>query len=194
MSDQAPTPVALGAEPASGPPPVQAQPRSNRAIIVLSIIVGVETVLLLCVLAGGAVFLGTGALLFEPFFGDDAWIRADDIAMEVGYLIQDGDLESYLALYDRDDPHVDFEAIEVSFLNVADQPDEDVMEYMSQAMPAEYVDKETGETIFRVSVSGMTYEGDLRGGRLTLWVLDEDGAMRLTGRKDRDLEFVGSFW
>lgn len=101
-------------------------------------------------------------------------------------------------MYEAGDPHVDFAEVEEAFLEAVEkgQGVEDV-EYMSDMMmpPVTYEDQGTGETVLRVSVTGVDYAtGEPRGGRVTLYVLDEDGDMTLTGKEDRDLKTVSTFY
>ena len=128
---------------------------------------------------------------------EELWMRSDEMAMEVGYFVVDGDLESYLDLYDPDDPHVDHAAVEADFTEVAAKATErdGEVEYMSDMMPITYEDEATGETIVKVTVSGMDYDtGGPAGGRITLYVLVEDGEMMLTGKEGRDLSVTSSMY
>ena len=117
--------------------------------------------------------------------------------MQVGYLVVDDDLESYLDLYSADDQYVDFEAVEADFAKAAQRAREagDDIEYMSDMMPVTYEDEASGDTVVRVSIAGMDFQtGAPTAGRLTLHILDEDGEMSLTGKEGRDLRATSSMY
>lgn len=186
-------------------PPQASGPRLSTAVIVLSVIVAVEAVIIVLLGAATAFLWGQMQMWGGPdmMYGmpspeeEQLWMAADEMAMEVGYLIAEDDLESYLDLYDADDPHVDFAAVEADFTEVAQKAAEAEgnVEYMSDMMPTVYEDDETGETIVKVTVSGMSFNtGATIGGRLTVYALAGDGEMTLTGKEGRDLSVTSTIY
>lgn len=176
--------------------------KRSTAIIVLSVVVAIETTMLVLIgvfglFVAGPFFLG-GVIPGASFMGDEeAWMLSDQMAMDVGYLILDGDLDSYLALYDANDPHVDLPSVERDFLEVAEKAQEldGSVDYMSDMAPMMYEDDATGETIARLTISGIDFNsGRSVGGRLTFYVLYEDGQMTPTGREGRDLTATSTGW
>jgi hypothetical protein len=179
--------------------------KRSTAVIILSIIVAIETVIIM-LLGGFAAYLwGQQSFYAEDMFygmpsaeDDEMWMLADQTAMDVGYLILDDDLQAYLDLYDANDSHVDFDSVEADFREVVEkaQEAEGDIEYMSDMMaPMVYEDEATGETIMRLTISGMDYySGRSAGGRLTVYVLYDDGDTVLTGKEGRELSVTDTIW
>lgn len=193
------SPVEPAVIPATTPPS-----RHSVALTILSIVVAIDTVLILAL----GVFVGylwgqRNMYPEEMIFGmpsqedEEIWMLADQMAMEVGYLIVDGDIEAYLDLYEAGDSSVDLASVQADFEEVAEKATEAQgnIEYMSDMMPIVYEDEDTGETIVRITVSGMDYRtGTPSGGRLTIHILYDDGDMTLTGREGRDLSTTSTMW
>lgn len=203
MADDAVTPPAPVA--AHDTPPQTSAPRLSTAVIVLAVIVAVEAVVIVLLAAATAFLWGQMQMWGGPdmMYGmpspeeEQLWMAAEDMAVEVGYLIAEDDLESYLDLYDTNDPHVDFAAVEADFAEVAQKAAEadGNVEYMSDMMPATYEDEATGETIVKATISGMDYNtGAMVGGRLTVYALVGDGETTLTGKEGRDLSATSSMY
>ena len=172
------------------PLPVPAGRGTRTWLITLSVIVGVQMVLIGClgVAVAGSWFSPFG--MMEMFPDDGAYLAGEAVASEVGYLIQTGDADGYMALFPDEDESVDREAARVEFEAVVDSlGDADAtVEYTADQVVL-YEDVATGDRIARVALSGYDFEtGRVRGKRLTVWVLyDEVPDIVLTSREGREL-------
>lgn len=184
-------------------PETQRASRGNTLLMILSIVVAVDTLFILMLgVAVGFLWGEQSSRVEDTSYAPSAeeqeiWMFADQMATDVGYFIVDNDLKAYLNLYNPDDPHVDLASAESEFADVAQkaQEGEGAVEYMSDTMPIVYEDESTGETIVRVTISGMNpNSGRPAGGRLTLHILYNDGDMTLTGREGRELKRTGTIW
>jgi hypothetical protein len=184
---------------------VRGPARGNRAVIILSVVAGVLALVVVGLAVTVGYLWGERSSRSEDYYMDvapsaeeqEAWVLAEQMAMDVGYLIVDGDLDAYLDLYKVDDPHMDRASVEADFNAVAEKARalEGQVEYMSDSMPILYEDESTGETIVRVTVAGTDFEsGRSSGGRLTVYVLLSDDGTTLTGREGRELKTTGTIW
>lgn len=183
--------------------PVTQRPlRGNTVLMILSIVVAIDTLLILALGVAVGFLWGerssNAGMYSAPSAEEQEMLMfTDQMATEVGYLIVDNDLEGYLRLYDPNDPHVDRASVESEFTAVAQkaQEAEGGLEYYSDMMPTVYEDEATGETIIRASISGSSSNtGRPAGGRLTVYVLYDDGDITLTGRVGRELKSTGTIW
>ena len=159
-------------------------------LITLSVIMGVQMVLIGCL---GVAALGSWLSPFsmvDVFPDDNAYMAGETVASEVGYLIQTADADGYMALYAEDDDTVDRDAVRAEFEAVIESLGETgaTVEYTADQIVL-YEDTATGDRIARIACSGYDYEtGRVRGKRLTVWVLyDEIPDIVLTSRDGREL-------
>lgn len=177
--------------------PLAPAPQRSIALIVLGIIVGVQAVVIL-----GLVVVVASFGFFAPFgmtmMDDEAvWIATEDVAFEVRALLEQGDVDRYVALYRADDPHVDLERVTRDFELAAErvegrQDSFDVYPGMWEV----FVDAESGERLMRVDLDVSDWASGRSITRLRVWVsLDaNDAPVVLTGNVGRDLEMDPSYW
>lgn len=169
---------------------IVAEPPKKKTVLVLSIIAGLEAVIIL----GLAAVLVFQYCMWGPYPYDpgmeNAWIVTDDLGYQVGDYLIDGDVDAYMDLYDEDDDSVDFAAVKDDFLRVSEVATE-TAEYMTESYMI-YEDKDTGDTIVRTTVSGTDWNtGRSIGGRLSIYVNVD--TMMLTGKAGRTLEAVSQW-
>lgn len=194
MLDGAPPPVTYPAVPGTPAPaaPSAGIPAWVRTwLIILSVVVGLQ-VLFTC----GALVLVGAATGAAGVFMDDSYIESEGVAQEISYLVEDGDLEGYLALYRDDDPTVDRDQVRAEFEKVAASVDASVSAEYSADQVVRYEDKETGEELLRIDMSRYDWNtGNQLGRGLTVWVLAGDlPDVTLTGRKGRELSGGEYVW
>ena len=188
--------------------------RGGAAVAILSFVVAVLSLALIAAMLGAAYLWGElraaqeaqeqmeaygGSMLGMPSpEEEEMYMATESVAMDVGYMIRENDSQEYLALYDSADPHVDLAEIEADFeKTVAAAADaEGGVEFMSDMMPIVYEDQTSGETIVKISVSGMDYRTGMPGaGRLTMYCLYQNGeVLGLTGRDGRDMKVQSTGW
>lgn len=208
MSDEMNTPAAQPTTDTALPTvqpvatPVSA-PRSRTTTILaaVAIIEGVIILVLLAVLAFGAMsFFGPyGPGIWPMAMGEDweeqerVWMIADEASYEINMYLQDGDTEGYMSLYDESDPSVDFDKMRTDFEELADKASEAEADLMP-GMTELFEDVETGETLARVSFELSDWDTGRTIGRIRTFMLvpEQDGEdIQLTGREGRDLESSG---
>lgn len=171
--------------------------KTRTWLLVLSIIVGVQVVLTLCMGAGMMMYMAGPFGLGGWMPDDQAFMAGDAAASEVGYLIQTGDVDGYLDLFRPDDPSVDRDAVRAEFEAVlaSAEATRTGFEYMPDQVVL-YKDQDSGEKIARVTISGTDWNtGMPRGKRLAVWVLvDELPEVVLTGREGRTLDQGSLAW
>ncbi|MDZ4065149.1 MAG: hypothetical protein U1E22_10855 [Coriobacteriia bacterium] len=178
-----------------GPHPVAFQPQTpvpvvrSTAVIVLSVVVIVQTLLIIG-LVGALVWMCTtgGGMFFGGMPSQDeqnAMMAVESMASDVGYYLGAKDSEGYLSLYEANDEHVDRERVESEFLRASETATSSA-EYMAETYEI-FTDEDTGETIVATTISGMNFEtGRPMGGRLKI-VVNAD-TQKLTGREGRKLK------
>ena len=181
----APAPVAVG------------QPRRSNTVVILGVVVAVQALVIIGLLVLLGFMLFVGPFFMDPFFDDSVFMLTDDVGYEVRALVESGDVDGYLALYDRSDPHVDLRKVREDFEAahervVAHEGSVDVYPGMWQ----EYRDVDTGERLVRMDLDLSDWNTGRTVARLRVWVEADApaGEVVLTGNVDRQLEPVGMSW
>lgn len=178
------------------PQPLQVGPPAESSktrtwLLVLSIVVGVQLILTACMGVGMMMYVAGPFGLGGVFPDDQAFMVGDVVASEVGYLIQTGDMDGYLGLFETNDRSVDRDAVRAEFEAVlaSAETTPTSFEYTYDQVFL-YEDQDSGEQLARVTISGMDWNtGTVRGKRLVVWVVvDELPDVVLTGREGRTLD------
>jgi len=116
----------------------------------------------------------------------------DQVSSDVGYLLDKGDVEGYMDLYDPSDTHVDLAKAREDFVRAAAETT-GTLDYMGGTEFSSYVDTKTDETVLEMTISGVeSYSGMPRGPRLRVYVVQTEDGWRLTGRTGRTMEMDSS--
>lgn len=160
-------------------------------LIALSVVMGIQ-VLAVC----GSVAIAGLAASSMPFAFDDSYMDSEDVATQLTYLVQDGDLEGYLELYRDDDASVDRDRVRAEFEKVLASVDTSAGIDYSADQVVRFTDKETDERILRMDLAAYNWNtGNQLGRGITVWVLEEElPEVVLTGRKGRELDGGEYVW
>jgi len=122
----------------------------------------------------------------------ELYAKGEEVGLEVGYLVEEKDLDGYMALYREGDASVDMAEVEAAFTKAMDRTGDEPLEFYSEYTTA-YEDKDTGERLVRITVSGENIMGSGGTGvRLVVWALVDEAGVVLSGGEGRDLEVIGS--
>lgn len=189
-----------GATPPAPPLPVGAAPVAQRstAVVVLGTIVAIQAVVILGLLLalGSMAFFGPFGMM-DIGFDDENYLLADDVGYEVRALLERGDLEGYLEMYDEDDPKVDRAKVRKDFETAAEGAGRrDSSFEVYPGMWQEFRDTESDDRLMRLDLEMTDWNTGRSVSRLRVWVrLDQpSGEIVLTGNLDRQLESVGMPW
>ena len=192
------TPPIAPPPPSYGPTPVAVgQPRRSNTVVVLGVIVAIQAFVIIGLLMFLGFMLFMGPFFMDPFFDDSVYMLADDVGYEVRAFVESGDVDAYLALYDRSDPHVDVRKVREEFEAAHERVSAhegaiDVFPGMWQ----EYRDEDTGARLVRMDLDLMDWNTGRTVARMRVWV-DADaptGEIVLTGNTNRQLEREGMPW
>ncbi|PKQ38336.1 MAG: hypothetical protein CVT59_03690 [Actinobacteria bacterium HGW-Actinobacteria-1] len=190
MSDQEPVTQTY-----APPQPVVAPPAQRKTVIFLSIAVAIQSLIILgMVIVLAVVLFNYGGLPWGGGPDEEMMMLTEQVTSDVGYMLEERDVEGYMDLYDNGDTHVDLAKVRADFEKAASETS-GTLGFMSSMEYMGYTDTKTDETILELTLGGQDpYSGMPQGGRLRVYVVQTDDGWRLTGRTGRSLEPSDMYW
>ena len=162
--------------------------RRNRTIVLLAVAVAIQSVaLLIMALAFSWSYLGLTPLLggepdYEP--GPDYWAAAEQAVWDLDPLFDGRDVDTYLSLYESDDPATDLDEVRRQFEAACERLDSGAVD-TSAGMIKVFKDDATEEIIVRVGLELLAGDGPPE--KLAVYVLYDGIPLTLTGIEGRQL-------